>query len=126
MKVKDSYNVNRLAQVAGIAALEGIAAMRDNAQRVCATRKRLTKALEALGWFVYPSQSNFVFARVRPPHSAREVYESLKARKILVRYFDAPGLDDALRITVGTEQEIATLVQTLNELCAPFATRRKD
>ena len=115
-KVKDSYNVNRLAIVAGVAALENIAAMRANAQRVRRTRARLAAALEKLGWFVYPSQSNFVFARVKGPLTARQVYEELKRRKILVRYFDAPGLDDGLRISIGSEREIGKLARELSAM----------
>lgn len=120
MKVKDSYNVNKPAQAAGVAALEDIESMRSNADRIRATRARLTAALESLGWFVYASQSNFVFTRVRPPHTAREVYEALKARKILVRFFDQPGLDDGLRITVGSDREINVLLKELRSLCAPY------
>ena len=123
MKVKDSYNVNRLALVAGVAALDDIRAMRKKAQRIRRTRTRLAKGLESLGWFVYPSQSNFVFARVRPPHSASECYEKLKRRKILVRFFDQPGLDDGLRISVGTDGEIDALLSRLREICAPQAAR---
>jgi len=121
MKVKDSYNVNRLAAEAAVAALDDVDAMRRNADKVRATRARLMAGLEKLGWFVYPSQGNFVFARVRPPHSARECYEQLKRRRILVRYFDAPGLDDGLRISVGTNREIASLLRNLREICAPCA-----
>ena len=122
MKVKDSYNVNRLAEVAGVAALDDIAHMRRNAGKIRRTRARLTTALESLGWFVYPSQSNFVFARVRPPHMACEVYRELKRRKILVRFFDKPGLDDGLRITVGSDREINALLKELRAICAPHAS----
>ena len=125
MKVKDSYNVHRLAQAAGVAALDDLAHMRANADRIRATRTRLTGALESFGWFVYPSQSNFVFARVRPPHTAREIYEALKARKILVRFFNQRGLDDGLRITIGSDREITALLQCLKNICAPFAKTRK-
>jgi histidinol-phosphate aminotransferase len=115
-KVKDSYNVNRFAIAAGVAALGDIAWMRANAARIRATRTRLAKALESFGWFVYPSQSNFVFTRVRGPLSARQVYVELKRRKILVRYFDAPGLNDGLRISVGSDREIDALLKELKNL----------
>jgi len=122
-KVKDSYNVSRLAIAAGVAALEEIEVMRARAERIRATRRRLARGLESLGWFVYPSQSNFVFARVRPPLSAGEVYRRLKRRGILVRFFDRPGLDDGLRITVGREREVGLLLRALREICAPRARR---
>jgi histidinol-phosphate aminotransferase len=115
-KVKDSYNVNRFAIAAGVAALDDIASMRRNADRIRKTRDRLTKALEGLGWLVYPSQSNFIFARVPAPRSAKEIYLALKERKILVRYFDQPGLDDGLRITIGSDAEITALVRVLKKM----------
>jgi len=121
-KVKDSYNVNRLAMAAGAAALDDIASMRANVERIRKTRARLTEALEALGWFVYPSQSNFLFARVRPAQSARKIYEELWRRKILVRHFNVPGLDDGLRITVGSDREINALLRELRSICAPRAS----
>ena len=62
-----------------------------------------------------PSQSNFLLARATKP-SARELYESLKARRILVRYFNSPGLDDRLRITVGTGRQNDALIAALKEL----------
>jgi histidinol-phosphate aminotransferase len=115
-KVKDSYNVNRLAIVAGVAALDDIATMRANAEKIRRTRARLTAALESRGWFVYPSQSNFIFTRVPPPHSAREIYRELKRRRILVRYFDAPGLHDGLRISIGSDREISALIRALRSI----------
>jgi histidinol-phosphate aminotransferase len=115
-KVKDSYNVNRLAIVAGAAALDDIGSMRANAEKIRRTRARLTAALESRGWFVYPSQSNFIFARVPPPLSARRIYRELKRRKILVRYFDAPGLDDGLRISIGSDREISALIRALRSI----------
>jgi histidinol-phosphate aminotransferase len=115
-KVKDSYNVNRLAIVAGAAALDDIASMRANAEKIRRTRARLTAALESTGWFVYPSQSNFIFARVPPPLKARKIYLELKRRKILVRYFDAPGLDDGLRISIGNDHEISALLRELRNI----------
>jgi len=116
LKVKDSYNVNRLAIVAGVAALEDIASMRANAEKIRRARARLTRALESRGWFVYPSQSNFVFSRVPPTRSAREIYSELKRRKILVRHFDAPGLDDGLRISIGSDREINALMRELRRI----------
>ncbi len=123
-KVKDSYNVNRLAIVAGVAALEEIEIMRANVGRIRRTRRRLTNGLESLGWFVYPSQSNFVFARVRRPLTARGIYRELKKRGILVRFFDKTGLDDGLRITVGSEREIGALLKNLRAICAPQVRTR--
>ena len=114
-KVKDHYNLNRLSLVAAEAALEDIDAMRANAARVCATRTRLCAGLRALGFYVWDSQANFVLARLGTP--AAKLYAQLEERRILVRYFAAPPrLADCLRISVGTDAEIAALLAALEEL----------
>lgn len=112
-KVKDSYNVSRLAQAGALAALEDQEAMLAHVTRVRATRARLTDALRALGFVVAPSQTNFVLAR-RPGSSLQPVKEALQSRGILVRYFTE--LPDALRITVGTDAEIDRLLDELTRL----------
>jgi histidinol-phosphate aminotransferase len=115
LKVKDSYNVSRLSIVAATAALEDYAWMQANVARIRRTRTRLTDALRQMAFEVLPSQSNFVLAR-RPGRSLMGIYEELKARGILVRYFATPELRDALRISVGTDAEVDALLQTLQEL----------
>src|ERR1051325_7120972 len=112
MKVKDSYNVNRLSLLAATAALEDLPWMRRNTQRIQRSRKKLSGGLERLGYYVYPSQANFVLAR-KDGESLRNIYEELKQRKILVRYFDFPDLRDCLRITVGTPSEVKILLKEL-------------
>ena len=112
MKVKDSYNLNRLSLVAAIAALCDLPWMARNVRRIQRSRRKLSAGVQKLGFQVLPSQSNFVLAR-KPGENLKEVYEGLKRRKILVRYFDAPGLRDCLRITVGTSREIALLLRAL-------------
>jgi histidinol-phosphate aminotransferase len=105
-KVKDSYNLDRLAIVAGTAALKDSAWTNRNLEQVCATRGRLIQALQGLGLEVLPSQANFVFVRLGDAKAAAEVYQFLKQRGVLVRYFPARLLDDGIRITVGTDPEI--------------------
>jgi len=115
MKVKDSYNVNRLSLLAATAALEDLPWMTRNTQRIQRSRKKLSGGLERLGYRVYPSEANFVLAR-KDGENLRSVYEELKRRRIFVRYFDFPGLQDCLRITVGTPLEIKTLLRELATL----------
>jgi len=112
LKVKDSYNVNRLTQALGIAALKDQACLRQNVAKIVKTRKRLTESLEELGFTVFPSGGNFVFAKP-PGRNAREVFEKLRSQGVLVRYFPVRRLDDGLRITVGTEPEIERLLEIL-------------
>lgn len=109
-KVKDSYNVNGLGQVAAVATLEDLPYYRANFRKVIATRERVTAALGNLGFEVLPSQSNFLFARP-PVLPAGEWLERLRDRKILVRWFKAPEVRDWLRISVGTDAEMDALLR---------------
>jgi histidinol-phosphate aminotransferase len=115
MKVKDSYNLNRLSLVAATAALQDMAWMSRNAQRIQKGRKKLSAALKRFGYRVYPSQANFILAR-KAGENQKPIYEELKRRKILVRYFDADGLRDCLRITIGTPKEVQTLINQISLL----------
>ncbi|HWP64991.1 MAG TPA: histidinol-phosphate transaminase [Candidatus Limnocylindria bacterium] len=114
--VKDSYNVSRLTQLGAEAALADLPAMQANVRRIVATRAVLAAELEQLGFEVPPSEANFVLAR-RPGRPMGAVARALAERGILVRHFAVPGLDDALRITVGTDDEVAALLAALREVC---------
>jgi histidinol-phosphate aminotransferase len=112
MKAKDSYNLNRLSMIAATAALQDMPWMTRNVRRIQRSRKKLTVGLRKLGYFVHPSHANFVLAQ-RKGEKLQGVYEALKRKKILVRYFDTPGLQDSLRITVGTPREIQALLKEM-------------
>ena len=114
MKIKDSYNVNRMSQTAAAAALRDLPWMERNVRRIQRSRKKLVAGVKKLGFHVHPPQANFVLAR-RNGQNLKGLYEELKRRKILVRYFDQPGLQDCLRITVGAPDEVDAL---LNQLAA--------
>ncbi|MEP0842064.1 MAG: histidinol-phosphate transaminase [Phycisphaerae bacterium] len=116
MKVKDSYNVDAIAIAAAAAALEDQAHREQTRRKVIAERERLAAALAGLGLPALPSRSNFLLAACTRP-SARQLYEALKARRILVRYFNQPGIDDKLRITVGTPEQNDALIAALADLC---------
>jgi histidinol-phosphate aminotransferase len=113
--VKDSYNLNRLTQLAAEAALDDVAYMRANVARIRATRTRLATALGALGYRVPPSQANFVLAE-RPGVDQAPVAAALAERGVLVRHFATPRLRDALRITVGTDEDTDVLLGHLTVL----------
>jgi histidinol-phosphate aminotransferase len=115
-KVRDSYNLGRPGQAAGEAALKDIGWMEKNVAKIRKTRAILLSALPTLGFSPFPSQSNFVLAKRSRGRSAKPVYEALKRRKILVRYFDTPRLSGCLRITVGTDDEIAALLAALESM----------
>jgi histidinol-phosphate aminotransferase len=112
MKVKDSYNLNRLSLVAASAALQDMPWMARNVSRIQRSRSQLTAGLRKMGFYVYPSHANFVMAR-KYEENLKGLYERLKSQQILVRYFDVAGLQDALRITVGRPQEIRALLKEM-------------
>ena len=114
-KVKDSYNVDAVAQSVALAAVRDQEWMRRNVARVVKTRRRFTAELERRGWDVLPSESNFVFAR--PPHrNAAALFDALRARNIFVRYFRGPKTGDRLRVTIGTDSQMKKLLKALDEL----------
>jgi histidinol-phosphate aminotransferase len=114
-KIRDSYNVNGLGQLAALATLDDLPYYRRNFQRVVATRQRLAMELSKLGFDVLPSETNFLFARP-PKFSAKQWLAKLRDRKILVRWFDAPATRDYLRITVGTDAEARAVVKAASAL----------
>ena len=112
MKVKDSYNGDAISILAATAAL----ADQDYAQRswqaVRSERTRLSSELGKRGYEIIPSQANFVFASC-PGGDAAAIYRALKAKGILVRFFDKPGLQDKLRITIGTAEQNDAVLASL-------------
>ena len=115
LKVKDSYNLDRLSIVAGVAALEDQAWLRDTTATIIRTRTHMLQALSDMGLHVPPSRANFVFPRI-PNGRAKEVYQALEKRRILVRYFGGPLVRDSFRVTVGTEAEVTAFLSALREL----------
>jgi histidinol-phosphate aminotransferase len=116
LKVKDAYNLDRLAIVAGCTALEDREWFDETTAKIIRTRTRLLRELEAMGLEVPPSRSNFVFPRI-PDGRALEIYEKLEKRRILVRYFRTPPMvANSLRVSVGTDAEIDTFLQAMREL----------
>ncbi|MBA7612036.1 Histidinol-phosphate aminotransferase [subsurface metagenome] len=115
MKVKDSYNVDAVAITAATAAIRDQSYFQQNIKKVKDERARLTQQLRDLGFDVPDSSSNFVLAKCKN-HKAVEIYEKLVERKIYVRYFDYPNLNDKLRITVGTSEQNDKLLLALKEI----------
>ena len=112
-KIKDSYNVDALAQALAVAALSDPAWMQENVRKILATRDRFAGELRKRGWFVQESRTNFLWTRPPEGVTARSVFERLRVRGILVRHFREPGLDGFLRITVGTDAEMDGLLALL-------------
>ncbi len=107
-RVRDSYNVNGLGQIAAEATIDDLPYYRANIERIVRTRGVVTRELTALGFEVLPSQTNFVLAR--PPRFVGPRVARAAARaQILVRWFNAPDVRDYLRITIGTDAEARAL-----------------
>lgn len=117
IKVKDSYNLCKVAQAAGAAALDDAQWAMRNVERVRVTRSATESALRQLGFEVQPSSANFVLARL-PGVDLSEMVATLRRRGILVRYFATPLLYDAIRITIGKPAEMKALLKELKPLVA--------
>ena len=115
IKVKDSYNCDSLSLIGAAAALEDQEYFQATRARILATRARLENDLRKLGFEVPASQANFVWCRW-PRRPLQPIFEELKCRKILVRYMVYEGYGEGLRITVGTDAEIARLLEALERL----------
>ncbi|HTQ32438.1 MAG TPA: histidinol-phosphate transaminase [Opitutaceae bacterium] len=121
-RVKDSYNVSRLSQIAALAALEDPGYYEKIISKIKQTRDLYNhKFTEKRGWFTYPSQSNFIFTEPENAHGetgpavARSLYDFLFARKILVRHFASHALTASfLRVSVGTDDEMLVLSEALD------------
>jgi histidinol-phosphate aminotransferase len=114
-KIRDSYNVNGLGQIAAEATLADLAYYRANFRRIIATRAWLERELTKLGFQVLPSQTNFIL--VRPPQLPAEAWLGrLRGNKILVRWFNAPEVRDYLRITIGTQVEARMLLRAAKQI----------
>ena len=114
-KIRDSYNVNGLGQIAAEATLDNLKFYRANFKKIVTTREWLSRELTKLGFRVLPSQTNFILAKP-PLFPAKDWLQKLRDRKILVRWFSAPEVSDYLRITIGTPAEAAALVRAVREV----------
>ncbi len=111
-KVKDSYNCDAISITAACAALDDQAHARQSWDHVRSERARVTDELTRCGFSVLPSQANFILATV-PGGDAAALYGKLKSRGVLVRHFALPGLQDKLRITIGTRADNDALLGAL-------------
>ena len=112
--VKDSYNLDRLAIVGAVAAIEDEAHHRKLVEAVVENREDLTRDLGRLGFDVVPSATNFVFAK--PPKPAAGVVAALRVRKILVRHYDREPIAGWIRTTIGTRDQHDKLLAALKEI----------
>jgi histidinol-phosphate aminotransferase len=123
-KARDSYNVNGLGQVAAEATLDNLAYYRKNFRRIIATRGEVAAALAQLDFETFPSETNFIFTRP-PRFPAGEWLAKLRAEKLLVRWWNYPEVRDYLRITIGNEKEMDTLLKVVRRVLGRSAQHPK-
>jgi histidinol-phosphate aminotransferase len=114
-KVKDSYNIDAIACAVATAAITDQTYKNACVAKIKSSRTQLASDLKKLGFLVWDSQTNFLLTQP-PQKNAEYLYQKLKQQNILIRYFKQPGLEDKLRITVGTDEQNQTLVQALSDL----------
>ncbi|MFN2375758.1 MAG: histidinol-phosphate transaminase [Candidatus Binatia bacterium] len=112
-KVKDSYNVSRLAIAAGVAALEDSAWMENNVARIRATRVRVTAALRQGGYTVADSAANFLWVDCSARGGGKAVYDKLREGGVLVRFFPGDALAAGMRVSIGTDDEMDRFLAVL-------------
>lgn len=111
----NSYTIDRLSMAAGIAAFEDVEYFEDKRKKVIATREWTSRELIKLGFKVFDSASNFIFV-THETAKALDLFMKLRENGILVRYFKQPRIDNHLRITIGTDQEMEKLIETFKKI----------
>lgn len=111
----NSYTVDRLAQAGAAAAIQDERYFQSIRRRVMDTREHTEKVLKEKGFTVLSSQANFLFVS-HSEHSGKELLDGLRARGVLVRWWDKPEIKNWLRISIGTDKDMKALVKALCEL----------
>jgi len=117
-RVKNSFNsypIDRIAIEGGTASIQDKTHFKDSCQKIINTREKTTDDLKKLGFSILPSSSNFVFASHKNI-PAEKLYLALKKQGVLVRYFKKPRIDNYLRITIGTDEEMGVLLGKLKNI----------
>ena len=116
--VKNSFNhlpVDFITQTAAKASCKDAAYYVENAKKVVEEREDFIQFLRERGWFVIDSHTNFIFTK-KDGISGQKVYEKVKAGGILIRHFNTPGIEDFVRISIGTKEQMASLKQAMQNL----------
>lgn len=119
-RVRDAYNLDRVAQAAALAAFEDVEYFEQQCAKVIATREATRAKLDQLGWFTYPSATNFLFTEPKSASGdtgaevACELFEYLKSQRVLVRYFPKHPLTCSfIRVSIGTDAEMEVFTQAI-------------
>lgn len=111
----NSYTLNSLSQVIATASAKDREYFNECTQKIINTRERVVSELSKLGFNTIPSKSNFIFT-TNPNVKAEFIFEELKKKNIFVRYFKKPRISEYLRITIGTDDEMNSLINELKNI----------
>lgn len=111
----NSYTLDRLALAGAVASFEDEAYFRETTAKVIATRERVTEQLLAIGFKVTDSKANFVFISHKAI-AAKDIFQQLRDKGVLVRYFDQPRIHEYLRVSIGTDEEMDAFIQAVQEI----------
>ena len=109
------YNINRMTMAAGIGALEDDDYFRENCRAIMENRTWTAERLNALGFALTDSRTNFLFAK-HPSIPGKALYSTLREKGILVRHFDPPRLTDFIRVTVGNREQMEAFVSAIEKI----------
>lgn len=110
----NSYTMDQTTLALGVEAIQDDAYFKDIVGKIVNTRERVKKELKELGFCFRDSSSNFIFA-THPDYDAVELFEALRQKDIYVRHFGSERIKNYLRITIGTDEEMDTLLAFLKE-----------
>ena len=117
-KIKNSFNsypIDMLAQIIAEEAIKDSEYLKENVNKIVNTRKWVSDELKALGFYVLDSKTNFLFIS-HSKKKAKEIFEKLKEKKVLVRYFNKERIDNCLRVTIGTDKEMQVFIEKIKEI----------
>lgn len=119
IRIKDSinsYTVDRLAQAGAREAIKDDAYFQETRSKIIRTRERVAVSISKMGFHVIPSQANFIFI-ASPQYPGALLFQQLREQGILVRYFDKPKIDNFIRVTIGTDEEMDRFIDAVASLC---------
>lgn len=115
--IKNSYNsfaVDSVAIKAATASVKDNDYFKATLEKIIKTRENTAKEFEGMGFTVYPSHSNFIFV-THPTLDAQDIFLACKKENIFIRYFNAPRIDNHLRITIGTDEQMKILIDFMKK-----------
>lgn len=111
----NSYPIDALAQVIGEASIQDSDVIKEHAKKIVATRERTKKSLKEMGFTMTDSYSNFIFIH-HDDFDAEYIFKELRKKHIIVRYFNAPRINQYLRVTIGNDEEMDAFLDAVKEI----------